>query len=69
MILREKEMDILRVRKEIEALHLAIPLLVEDGDWVDHGLALPPPSSQSQTTGTTSLPQRPGWKWRQRSPA
>jgi len=41
-----------RVRKEVEALHLAIPLLAEDQDWVEHGLASPPPS-QSQGTGTT----------------
>ena len=52
LVLREKELDIVRVRKEVEALHLAIPLLAEDQDWVEHGLTSPPPS-QSQGTGTT----------------
>jgi hypothetical protein len=56
LVLREKEMDIARVREEIEALHLAIPLLAENRDWVEHGLALPGSSSQSQETGTP--PQR-----------
>ena len=51
LVLREKELDIVRVRKEIEALRLAIPLLVEDRDLVEHGLAAPPASSQR--TGTT----------------
>jgi hypothetical protein len=41
------------VRKEIEALHLAISLLAEDRDWVEHGLASPPASLPSQGTGTT----------------
>ena len=51
LVLREKELDIVRVRKEVEALHLAIPLLAEDRDWVEHGLAAPPASSER--TGTT----------------
>jgi hypothetical protein len=53
LILQEKEIAIVRVRKEIEALHLAISLLADNQDWVEHGLAPPPPSSQSQGTGTT----------------
>jgi hypothetical protein len=70
MILREKEMDIVRVRKEIEALRFVIPLLIENRDWVEHELASPPPSSRSQATGTTSLPRRPAVaEWHQRSPA
>jgi hypothetical protein len=52
LVLREKELDIVRVRKEVEALHLAIPLLADDQDWVEHGLTSPPPS-QSQWIGTT----------------
>jgi hypothetical protein len=52
LVLREKELDIVRVRKEIEALHLAIPLLAEDRDWVEHGLVSPPASSPSRGTGT-----------------
>ena len=67
LVLRGKEMDIVRLRKEIEALHLAIPLLAENRDWVEHGLASPPPSSESQGTGTAGLPRRPGLderRWR-----
>lgn len=40
LVLREKELDIVRVRKEIEALHLAIPLLVEDRLRPHKGLEL-----------------------------
>lgn len=40
-VLREKEMDIARVRKEIEALHLAIPLLAENRDSGETGIAQP----------------------------
>ena len=45
LVLREKELDIVRLRNEIQALHLVIPLLAEDRDWVEHGLGkviLPP---------------------------
>jgi hypothetical protein len=57
LVLQERELAIVRVRTEIEALHLAIPLLAESRDWVEHGLASPPPSSQSQGTGTSGLPR------------
>ena len=43
LVLREKELDIVRLRNEIQALHLVIPLLAEDRDWVEHGLAPPNP--------------------------
>lgn len=46
LVLRQKELDIVRVRKEIEALHLAIPLLAEERDWEEHGLAMPSPSPE-----------------------
>ena len=59
-MLREKELDIVRVRNEIQALHQVIPLLAEDRDWVEHGLALPPPSSRSLGTGTSGVPRHPG---------
>jgi hypothetical protein len=36
-VLRQKETDIERVRKEIEALHFVIPLLAEDADWIANG--------------------------------
>lgn len=32
-VLREKEQDVVRVRKEIEALRAIIPLLDEDNDF------------------------------------
>jgi hypothetical protein len=38
-VLKQKELDVERVRKEIEALHFVIPLLVEDADWIENGLA------------------------------
>jgi hypothetical protein len=53
LVLRQKELDISRLRKEIAALHSVIPLLVEDGDWAEHGLALAPSFSQLSGTGTT----------------
>lgn len=40
-VLRQKETDIERVRKEIEALRFVIPLLAEDGDRIEHGPASP----------------------------
>jgi hypothetical protein len=36
-VLSQKEMDIERVRREIEALHFVIPLLAEDADWIERG--------------------------------
>ncbi|MFZ0278302.1 MAG: hypothetical protein WA254_22915 [Candidatus Sulfotelmatobacter sp.] len=49
-VLSQKEMDIERVRKEIKALHFVIPLLAENGDWIENGLA--PPLSVSEFRGT-----------------
>lgn len=54
-VLSQKKMDIVRVQKEIEALHLVIPLLAEERDWFEHGLAVPSPFSRSQGTGTTGM--------------
>ena len=50
-VLREKERELARLRGEIEALHLVIPLLAEERDWMEHGLA-PPPAQQYRMTGT-----------------
>ena len=55
LVLREKETELVRVRKQIEALHLVIPLLAENRDFVEHGMAPPPPSLKA---GITRL--RPG---------
>jgi len=54
-ILQEKELDVERLQKEIEALHRAIPLLAEDRDWAEHGLAAPPRFQQLRETGTAAL--------------
>ena len=43
-VLKQKERDIEGVRKEIKALHLAIPLLAEDADLIEGGLASSLPS-------------------------
>jgi len=48
--LEQKKMELERVRREIEALHLVIPLLAEDVDWIDNWLALP----ASQFLGSAS---------------
>jgi hypothetical protein len=48
-VLSQKERDIERVRKEIQALRFVIPLLAEDADRIEHGLAVP--RSQFRETG------------------
>jgi hypothetical protein len=59
-VLSQKETDIERVRKEIKALHFVIPLLAEDTDLIEHGLASAPPSdSQFRGTGTAGLKGQP----------
>lgn len=57
-VLSQKERDVERVRKEIEALHFVIPLLAEDADRIEHGLASPRSASQSRGTGTAGVQ---GW--------
>jgi hypothetical protein len=51
-VLEQKKTDIERVRREIEALHLVIPLLAEVADWTENGLALP--VGWSRDTGTAA---------------
>jgi hypothetical protein len=62
-VLEQKKMEIERVRREIEALHFVIPLLAEDADWIDNGLALP--ASQFRETGIASAK---GWPRREHQP-
>jgi hypothetical protein len=62
-VLSQKEMDIERVRREIEALHFVIPLLAENADWVENGLALP--GSHSRETGIATAK---GWQRREHQP-
>jgi len=57
-ILSQKERDIERVRREIEALHFVISLLAEDTDSVEHGLASPLSASQLRGTGLQEWPRR-----------
>lgn len=40
-VLKQKKMEIEHLRREIEALHFVIPLLTEEADWIENGLALP----------------------------
>jgi hypothetical protein len=40
-VLRQKELEVQRIRNEIAALHSVIPLLVDEGDWIQHGGVLP----------------------------
>jgi hypothetical protein len=62
-VLGQKEMDIERVRREIEALRFVIPLLAEDADWIDDGLASP--GSHSRETGFATAK---GWQRRELQP-
>jgi len=62
-VLSQKEMDIERVRRGIEALHFVIPLLAENADWVENGLALP--GSHSRETGIATAK---GWQRREHQP-
>ena len=55
-VLEQKKTEIERVRKEIEALHFAIPLLADDADRIENGLTLP--GSPFRETGIASAK---GW--------
>jgi len=57
-VLSQKEMDIERVRKEIKALRFVIPLLAEDADRFEHGLASLS-VSQLGATGTAGVKGQP----------
>ena len=39
-LLQQKEFDIRRVQREIEALHFVIPLLADDADWLEQGIVV-----------------------------
>jgi hypothetical protein len=62
-VLEQKKTEIERVRREIEALHFVIPLLAENADWVENGLALP--GSHSRETGIATAK---GWQRREQPP-
>ena len=62
-VLQQKSTEIERVRREIEALHFVIPLLAENADWVENGLALP--GSHSRETGIATAKV---WQLREHQP-
>ncbi len=62
-VLEQKKTEIERVRREIEALHFVIPLLAENADWVENGLALPGSHSRETPIATAK-----GWPWREHQP-
>jgi hypothetical protein len=62
-VLEQKKTEIERVRREIEALRFVIPLLAENADWVENGLALP--GSHSRETGIAGAK---GWPRREHQP-
>jgi hypothetical protein len=62
-VLEQKKAEIERVRREIEALQFVIPLLAENADWVENGLALP--GSHSRETGIATAK---GWQRREHQP-
>jgi len=45
-VLRSKEQQLLQVRREIEALRLALPLLGEEGDITPVAMVLPAKAAQ-----------------------
>jgi hypothetical protein len=49
-VLREKELDIIRLQREIAALRVVTPILAEETDRLENGPATPP---QFVATGTT----------------
>jgi hypothetical protein len=55
-VLEQKNMEIERVRREIKALRFVIPLLAEDADWIDNGIAPLLSVSQFRATGTARDP-------------
>jgi len=57
-LLRKKELDVKRVRREIAALHSVISLLAEASDCAEYGLAVPP-NVQEARAKTNSPSQTP----------
>ena len=55
-VLRGKELDVQRVRREIEALHFVISLLAEPSDWAKYGLAPPSLSQVQEVRSATGKP-------------
>jgi len=47
-VLRQKELDVSRLQKEVEALRVVAPLLFADGEAEDHNQPTPPGSTAPQ---------------------
>ena len=62
-VLEQKKVEIERVQREIEALHFVIPLLAEDADRIEHGLAPPLSVSQFRGTGSAGAKGQPRTQW------
>ena len=62
-VLEQKKTEIESVRREIEALHFVIPLLAENADWIENGLALPGSHSRETWIATAK-----GWQRREHQP-
>jgi hypothetical protein len=57
-VLRQKEADIERVRREINALRSVLPLLADDADGIEYDTDVPLSESEFRETGTESARRR-----------
>lgn len=57
-VLRQKEADIERVRREINALRSVLPLLADDADGIEYDTEAPLSESEFRETGTEGARRR-----------
>ena len=57
-VLRQKEADIERVRREINALRSVLPLFADDADGIEYETDVPLSESEFRETGTESARRR-----------
>jgi hypothetical protein len=62
-VLSQKQRDIERVRREIDALRFVIPLLAEDADRTEHALAPPLSFPQFRGTAPEGVKAQPRTEW------
>ena len=60
-VLRQKELDVLRLQQEVEALRVAAPLLLADGEAEDYSQPTLP-----RAVNDTPQPDHSGWRDRVR---
>ncbi len=60
-VLQQKALNVQRVQKEIAALHSVIPLLLDDGDFIEWGLAKPLTSSPKASQERNVANKRAGY--------